>query len=176
VLRIPNVVGGKINTTDLKFAVLPMTEMAKTELRVGDILFVRTNGNREYTGRCAVYSGTPPTARFASYLIRTGLTQDYEPDFVVGFLNTVGRDQIVSRANPAADGKFNVDTGILKSVMLPHPTREEQIEIMRIIRAIENAEDCARRKSTALSALFTTALNELITGSVRLKAMEVTHA
>ena len=35
----------------------------------GDLLFVRTNGNPEYIGRCAMFSGNT-RALFASYLIR----------------------------------------------------------------------------------------------------------
>jgi type I restriction enzyme, S subunit len=175
VLRIPNVIGGRINTSDLKYAVLPGGEAAKTELQRGDILFVRTNGNREYTGRCAVYENAPSDARFASYLIRARLNRDFEPGFVSRYLNGLGRDQIVSRANPAADGKFNIDLGILKGALLPCPELEEQREILSILRAIEDREECARKKHSQLSALFEATLVHLMIGTVRVKT-EVANA
>jgi type I restriction enzyme S subunit len=73
VLRIPNVIGGKVNTGDLKFVKLSSNEAESLMLKLGDLLFVRTNGRREYTGRCAVFSGEPQEALFASYLIRARL-------------------------------------------------------------------------------------------------------
>ena len=57
VLRIPNVVSGKIDIADLKFMEPSEREFQSLLLEVGDLLFVRTNGRKEYTGRCAVISG-----------------------------------------------------------------------------------------------------------------------
>ena len=125
VLRIPNIIHGTIETTDLKYAQpgdLTEKEIEKLRLEPGDLLFVRTNGNREYTGRCAVYEGCPEGALFASYLIRVRLSGDVlVPHFVQQFLSEVGREQIAGRANPAADGKFNIDTSILRSLAIPRP-------------------------------------------------------
>jgi type I restriction enzyme S subunit len=53
-LRIPNVIGGAINLDDLKFVPVASKELDRLRLRQGDILFVRTNGNRDYVGRSAV--------------------------------------------------------------------------------------------------------------------------
>ena len=57
VLRIPNVVGGKVDIADLKFMEPSEREFQSLLLEVGDLLFVRTNGRKEYTGRCAVFQG-----------------------------------------------------------------------------------------------------------------------
>ena len=69
VLRIPNVAAGKVLWGDLKYAVLPDKEVDRLRLKEDDLLFVRTNGNPDYIGRCAVFDG-PREALFASYLIR----------------------------------------------------------------------------------------------------------
>ncbi|MGB3905696.1 MAG: restriction endonuclease subunit S, partial [Anaerolineae bacterium] len=55
VLRIPNVIEGRIDISDLKFIELPEESAARLKLEIGDLLFVRTNGRREYTGRSAVF-------------------------------------------------------------------------------------------------------------------------
>ena len=57
VLRIPNIVGGKVDIADLKFMEPSEREFQSLLLEVGDLLFVRTNGRKEYTGRCAVFQG-----------------------------------------------------------------------------------------------------------------------
>lgn len=48
-------IGGVLNFEDLKYANLSKPEISRYSLKEGDILFVRTNGNREYVGRCAVF-------------------------------------------------------------------------------------------------------------------------
>jgi type I restriction enzyme S subunit len=55
VLRIPNVVGGSIDLTDLKHGQPKRNELEQLRLRDGDLLFVRTNGVLENAGRCALY-------------------------------------------------------------------------------------------------------------------------
>lgn len=69
VLRIPNVLQGEIDLTDLKYAQLPKKEAESLLLEHGDLIFVRTNGNPEYVGRSAVFDLEMPCL-YASYLIR----------------------------------------------------------------------------------------------------------
>ncbi len=83
VLRIPNVVEGQVNLDDLKYIRLSQETAARIKLAVGDPLFVRTTGRREYTGRCAVFRGELPESLFASYLIRARLKpRTLSPDSV----------------------------------------------------------------------------------------------
>jgi type I restriction enzyme S subunit len=177
VLRIPNIIHGTIETTDLKYAQpgdLTEKEIEKLRLEPGDLLFVRTNGNREYTGRCAVYEGCPEGALFASYLIRVRLSGDVlVPHFVQQFLSEVGREQIAGRANPAADGKFNIDTSILRSLAIPRPPKSEQQEIISILAALDERRRLAQEKSAALQRLFSSLLHALMTGAIRVKDLDL---
>lgn len=80
-LRIPNVVAGSIDVSNLTMVPVTEDEFERLRLRDGDLLFVRTNGNPEYVGRCAVFLGREvahsgfPSDQFifASYLIRARL-------------------------------------------------------------------------------------------------------
>jgi type I restriction enzyme S subunit len=183
VLRIPNIIHGMIDTINLKYAevgVLTEREIEKLRLVPGDLLFVRTNGNRQYTGRCAVYEGRPAGALFASYLIRVRLPSGaVDPFFVQQYLSEVGREQITRRANPAADGKFNVDTGILRDLKIPRPSLSEQQEIVAVLAALDERRLLARRCHASLERLFSSVLNALMTGAIRVKDLdlaEVSHA
>ncbi len=99
VLRIPNVVVGKVDIGDLKFIELPDRNADRLRLKIGDLLFVRTNGRREYTGRCAVFKGELPEALFASYLIRARLKPDTVlPDFAQLYTMTPHGKIILERA------------------------------------------------------------------------------
>lgn len=168
VLRIPNIISGSIDDKDLKYAKLSDKETGNLRLENGDLLFVRTNGNKEYTGRCAVYHGQPANALFASYLIRVRLPQDrIYADYVQYFFNSVGRAQITSKANPAADGKFNIDTGVLKSLLIPIPAHlNQQKEILVILSEMDSRLLLAVNKRFALQSLFSESLSRLMTGRI----------
>ena len=62
VLRIPNVIGGAIDLAEVKLVMLPQAEHQRLRLVDGDLLFVRTNGNPDFVGRCSVYESSAVTA------------------------------------------------------------------------------------------------------------------
>ncbi len=169
VLRIPNVISDVIDTSDLKYLECEEKEAKKLLLQKGDLLFVRTNGRREYVGRCAVYDDKPERSLFASYLIRVRPRHEVVlPHFVQMYSTTAsGQNQLPGRASGAADGKFNINTQTLRSVMLPVPPLHEQQEIMHIVQSVQHTQDAAGRRHTALTTLFNTLLHDLMTGKVR---------
>lgn len=181
VLRIPNVIGEQLDNAELKYAMLPADEVRRLTLVPGDILFVRTNGNRTYTGRCAVYEGSPTGALFASYLIRVRLKPStIAPDLVRLFLSSTGHQQITGRAHPAADGKYNIDTGVLKGLLVPGPDPTEQDQIVGLLSSLKRREASAQHRLEILCELFSSSLNQLMTGQIRvtplLQEEESTHA
>jgi len=166
VLRIPNIVGGKVDISDLKFAEFNQREFQSLSLKVGDLLFVRTNGRKEYAGRCAVYQKEIRESLFASYLIRVRVKSDTVlPEFIQLYTNTSkGRSYLSGRASIAADGKFNINTQTIKSVWLPLPVPSEQRAIINIFRAIDDKIAALEREVELIDELFHTMLEELMTG------------
>jgi type I restriction enzyme S subunit len=73
VLRIPNVQGGRVDLSDLKFAIDADVDLSPFALESGDLLFVRTNGSRDLIGRVARVDGAEGMA-FASYPFGRGRT------------------------------------------------------------------------------------------------------
>lgn len=175
VIRIPNVVDGKIKTCDLKWCELPKKEVNSLALTDGDILFIRTNGVRERVGTCAVYRNEPASALFASYLIRARLKPDYlDADFFQYYTTTaVGAWFLSGRSSPAADGKFNINTKTIDSVLVPFPKFDEQREIAGILGTIDRKIAVHERKRDALQELFKTLLHELMTGQIRVADLDI---
>ena len=56
VLRIPNVVGGVIDHSDMKYGPLTAKETAALALEAGDLLMIRSNGSVGLVGRTAIVS------------------------------------------------------------------------------------------------------------------------
>lgn len=168
VLRIPNVIGGQVDTEALKYIRLPPKEAASLRLERGDILFVRTNGNKEYAGRCAVFQNELDDALFASYLIRARLDKRYLPEFVQLYTETApGKSFLSGRASNAADGKYNINTQTIKSVMLPLTSIDEQRAIAEALRACDEKIAALEREAAAHDELFRALLEQLMTGRLR---------
>ena len=175
VIRIPNVMGGRVNCSDLKWCELSEREIESLALERGDILFIRTNGVRDRVGTCAVYEGQPERALYASYLIRARLRADeLDPYFFQYFTATgPGLAQLGGRASPAADGKFNVNTKTIDSVLVPIPEPDEQKEIAAILQTIDRKISVHERKRAVLSDLFQTLLNQLMTAQIRVDKLDI---
>lgn len=175
VLRIPNIEPGRVNVSQIKYCDLPESEARKHLLELGDLLFIRTNGVRERLGSCAVYSGEPKRSLFASYLIRARLKKGIDSRFVAYFYSSAFGNSLVSgRATPAADGKFNINTGAIDALPLPLPgTQDEQYEIVAILDAIDRKIDLHRQKRTVLEDLFQSLLHKLMTGEIRVDQLDL---
>ena len=169
VLRIPNIVNGIIDSTDLKFLDTTIDDFNKIQLKIGDILFVRTNGVRNLVGRCAIYRGEPENSLFASYLIRVRLKSDRAlPAFVQYYAETPsGREFLSGQASGSADGKFNINTQTIKSVVLPLPDVVIQKKIVDIILSIDQKLAAEQSRKEALDTLFTSLLHDLMTAKIR---------
>lgn len=122
VLRIPNVLHGGVDWTNLKFTSLRGEERQKLKLARGDILFVRTNGNPEYIGRCAVFSGCREAA-YASYLIRARLNRPeaVDPEYVAAGLALPTMRQILLRLTRTTAGNYNISIDLLGRIRIPLP-------------------------------------------------------
>ena len=175
VLRIPNVGVGCVDASDLKYCDMAQQEADKYRLQDGDLLFIRTNGVLERLGSCTVYAGDPERALFASYLIRARLKQGIDPRYVAYFYGSeLGTSLIAGRATPAADGKYNLNTGTIDSLPFPlPPTAEEQREIVAILDAIDRKIELHRKKRAVLEELFKALLHKLMTGEIRLDQIEL---
>lgn len=122
VVRIPNVVDGRVVLNDVKRA--PTAgEVAGLELDAGDALFVRSNGSRDLIGRAAVIHNQMDAA-FASYIIRFRLP----PDPLLGRWVALvagspdARRHLVGRGSSSA-GQYNLSLGDIGELPIPLPSR-----------------------------------------------------
>ncbi len=175
VLRIPNVVGGHLDVSDLKFGKPKKNELKTVRLRSGDLLFVRTNGVRENAGRCSMYRGElGESCYFASYLIRVRLRDDLMPAFLEEYTRTeIGVRLLAGRAARTADGKFNINTGTLQTLLVPQPDAHEQKLITDALASIDTKARNHAASKDSLEALFRTLLHQLMTAQVRVRDLDL---
>ena len=89
------------------------------------------------------------------------------------FESELGTSVIAGRATPAADGKYNLNTGTIDALPLPlPPTLEEQREIVAILEAVDRKIDLQRKKRAVLDDLFKALLHKLMTREIRVAALD----
>jgi type I restriction enzyme S subunit len=130
VVRIPNIVGGRIDLSDQKRAIDPEVRLAGLMLAEGDLLIVRTNGSRDLIGRSAVVQ-PGITAAFASYLIRFRLDRTRaRPDWVRLMLETQRSRRILEGMAASSAGQYNLGLTKLNVIEIPCPSLEEQDRVL----------------------------------------------
>lgn len=126
VVRIPNLVDGRIDLADEKRVASATTDVARYRLTPGDLLIVRTNGSVDLIGRSAVVQDGVEAA-FASYLIRYQLRSDrVVPEWVQAMLGVPRVRAKIEALAASSAGQHNLSLGKLDSLELPVPSMDVQ--------------------------------------------------
>lgn len=132
VLRIPNVVDGRIDTSNLKYGRFNEKEIEKLALRSGDLLVIRSNGSLGLVGRAALVTEEVAGYLYAGYLIRLRLDSGrVDPKFVQLAFEEPTIRQTIERLAKSTSGVNNINSEQLKALTLPLPPLPEQSEIVR---------------------------------------------
>jgi type I restriction enzyme S subunit len=131
VLRITNVVNGRVSLEDLKYASPAADLEVQDALEPGDMLVIRTNGSRDLIGRAAVVVDALDQPHFyASYLIRFRLVPFTG---IWAWMNAIWpsgpiRRWIQARV-PSSAGQHNISMSTLRALPVPVPPLAEQESI-----------------------------------------------
>jgi restriction endonuclease S subunit len=157
VLRIGNIGFCDFKLTDIKKSILSEKDFKKYELKKGDFLIVRSNGNPNLVGKCAVWNLDIPFV-YASYLIRFRfILEEIEPKYVMYYLmSTKGR----SLLNPTAGGgTYNISATDFQKVQISYPNPEIQSQIvsdldtkMDILKGVLKMKNEAQKKINQILA------------------------
>ena len=166
ILRMNCQEDGKVHYRDLQFVDLDSESYHRFRVKLGDLLFNRTN-SIDLVGRMAIIEDDR-SAVFASYLVR--LTVDANrciPAFLNYFMNWPITQGEIKKLASRAVGQANINATKLRTVLLPLPAIDEQEEIITILAAVDRKVDLHKRKRVVLEALFSALLHKLITGEIR---------
>ena len=162
-LRIPNVIGGKIDYNDLVW-LEPSDEIKKYRLVDGDVLIVRTNGNPEYVGRSAVYEdGDFEQCLFASYLIRLRPKRGVMlPGFLHEMLESEKVKKEVRKHTKSSAGNYNLNTQGIRGLRIPVPTTKVQAGLLNEVKSVNavvsgtslHAQSLIQLRSMLLNSIF----------------------
>jgi type I restriction enzyme S subunit len=171
VLRMGNLVDGRLDFNDLKF----VADLAPgMELRGGDVLFNRTN-SLALVGKTALYRGDySGKLSFASYLVRLRVADTILPDFVNYLANTDGFLGLAQTLALPSIGQANLNPTRYTMMQWPIPPIGEQAEIVRTIEEHEGRAqetlDTIRKGIGVLHEYRSALITAAVTGSLDLEA------
>ena len=151
ILRIPNIVAGEIDPTDIKYATQPVKIDSETSLAKGDVLMCRTNGSVRLVGKTAVvHSDLEPYHGFASYLLRFRLM---ETEFIPKWFHIYSKSQLgrafIEQNAASSAGQNNVSLTLIHTMPIPLPPLAEQ---RRIVADVERRLSVVQQTEAAVEA------------------------
>jgi len=154
ILRIPNILRGTLDLSDLKWASVADDQLEKYSVRPGDILMVRTNGNPQYVGRSVVVPQLSETMLFASYLIRIEVDRSrMRPEFAAMVLNSRTTRRLLRGFIRSSAGNYNINTKGIRSVSLPCPPLDSQDELLDTTQSLRSSRKALEQRRRSLHPL-----------------------
>ncbi|HII4332600.1 TPA: restriction endonuclease subunit S [Vibrio parahaemolyticus] len=137
-------------------------------IKSGDLLYVRSNGNKDLIGRCLFFPEVTEKLSFSGFTIRGRVTSKA---ILPNYLALLSRSEIVKQQfskNGGGTNISNLSQQILNDVVVPLPTIEEQRKIAKTLstwdKAIATTEKLIETSKQQKKAL----MQQLLTGKKRL--------
>jgi len=171
VLRIPNISKGLLALDSLKFTKLSKHEEKRYLLKDDDILIVRTNGNPQLVGRCALIRDAGKCL-FASYLIKVVPKKNIDPTFLSIAMSSESVQSYLTHSARTSAGNYNLNTQSLGDAYLAYPPSEEQQRIVEQVGEIqdifESLLERVRKEITLLTEYKASVVSHAVTGKIKL--------
>lgn len=162
--RSMNVREDRLEVTELVYFAQETNDtiLAKSKLRTGDVLIVRTG----YPGTSCVVPEKYEGANCIDLVIARPRFKVIRSGFLSRFFNSdAGKRQAVSAKHGLAQQHLNV--GAVKRTLIPVPPLDEQGEIDKSLATVERKIALHMSKHAAFTALFRTMLHQLMTAQLR---------
>jgi type I restriction enzyme S subunit len=155
ILRISAVRPGRVNLADRRFFVTAKNEsLVNYELKNGDLLFTRYNGNAALVAVCGVVRDLEETILYPDKLIRVRLKPDARAEFVEMLMASTQMRAKLSPHIKTAAGQHGISGKDLKSVSIPLPPLPVQERILGRVTSHMAQISATELEATRATQLF----------------------
>lgn len=142
------------------------SEKKRFSVDEGDILFIRVNGNPEYVGRSAVFSGYKEPIFHNDHLIRIKLSERYIPNFLSYCFNTPQGKNIISKQIKTSAGQHTVSQGGIEIMKFYIPPIKLQEQWTNLYLKIEDQKKKLNEQLDMQNQLFSSLQNQAFNGTL----------
>lgn len=143
-----------------KLSIVSLNEMPSEEylLKDGDIVFVRSNGNKDLVGRSlAVYPGNLPTT-FSGFCIRY---RKHDNEIIVPYLLRVLKMESMRKKMAGRGANIqNLNQQILRTLVIPVPPIELQNQFADFVRTTDKSKVAVQKALDEAQLLFDSLMQE----------------
>jgi len=137
VLRIPNIINGRVDTNDLKYGHFEKKELETLSLKEGDLLIIRSNGSLDLVGKAAVVGTEIEGFLYAGYLIRLrAKTSLLNPRYLHLILSSPDVRSHIEMTARSTSGVNNINAEEIRAFKVKLPTLDEQLKIVSRVETL----------------------------------------
>ncbi|MER6820460.1 restriction endonuclease subunit S [Streptomyces cellulosae] len=126
---------GSIDAREPALRSLNPRDRARTRLREGDILVVRSSGSDLHLGKAGYVRESAAGLSFSNFLQRLRFTPAYDSRFAWYFLNCTDAKQQIRKLSSTTTGLQNLSGGLISELEIPSPPLQEQRHIADFLDA-----------------------------------------
>ncbi|MFA0155724.1 restriction endonuclease subunit S [Vibrio sp. 10N.261.46.A3] len=137
-------------------------------IKSGDVLYVRSNGNKDLIGRCLFFPEVTEKLSFSGFTIRGRVTSE---TILPNYLALLSRSEIVKQQfskNGGGTNISNLSQQILNDVVVPLPSIAEQRKIATILSTWDKAISTTKKLIETSKQQKKALMQQLLTGKKRL--------
>jgi type I restriction enzyme S subunit len=167
VLKLKHIRSNFINYDCDNRILLENSEKTKFSVNIGDLLFIRVNGNPDYVGRCALHDNNKYEVFFNDHIMRVRVDLNtFNSLFLCQYLNyPYGQREISKRVKTSA-GQHTINQGGLDKLNLIVPPLELQNQFAERVQAIESQKTQAQASLAQSEDLFNSLLQRAFKGKL----------
>lgn len=167
VLKLKHIRSNFINYDCENRIILEESEKQKFDVKVGDLLFIRVNGNPDYVGRCALHNNIDQEVYYNDHIMRVRYNLNfYNGLFLSQYLNFPYGQNEISKQIKTSAGQHTINQGGLEKLNLIVPHLDIQNQFAERVAIIEEQKANAQASLEKSEELFQSLLQKAFKGEL----------
>ena len=158
-LRMNNITyDGKLDLSEVKRIDLSPEEDESAFVHKGDLMFNRTN-TKEFVGKTTVFNLDEPMV-VAGYIIRIRFNDDFSPEYVSGYLNSIYGKALLRKMAKGAVHQANINAQEFQTIRILDVPKQEQDKFDTILHQADKSVIELRKSVDAIDKVIKSLINE----------------
>ena len=158
-LRMNNITyDGKLDLSEVKRIDLSPEEDESAFVHKGDLMFNRTN-TKEFVGKTTVFNLDEPMV-VAGYIIRIRFNDDFSPEYVSGYLNSIYGKALLRKMAKGAVHQANINAQEFQRIRILDVPKQEQDKFDTILHQADKSISELRKSVDAIDKVIKSLINE----------------